>query len=141
MNNNLKQETMDLFNSFRRNETAQIIGGVITAIFLLSLAVTGFSFLYALLVILLFAVVILIGALNELFGSIVICFLLKILLPEIKQLTVIWFTSPKINQMFGYIENISYAKLILIIFLAIFTLSFVTKSIKLFHVNAGNMKN
>ena len=126
---------MDLFNSLKRSKTAQIIGGaIVTAVIVIS-AIAGFGFLYAFFIVLLFAIVVLFGALNELFGSIIICFLLKILLPEIKRLVEIWLVSPKINQLFAYIESISYIKLILMIFLAVFTLSFVTKSIGLFHVN------
>ena len=128
----------NFFQSLKDNKVVQIIASVLVVVLLVVLIVAGFGFFITLFTIIILGIAIYFGALRELAGSIIVVFLTKTLMAEIKEVLNIWMDYPKLDQFFAFVESTGYIKLILVFFLFIFVIGFVTGSIKLFNITAKN---
>lgn len=128
----------NFFRSLIKDETAQFIGGVIAFIGLVILIIVGLGFFSALLTIVIIGLVIYFGSIKEMAGSIIVIFLTKLLMTEIKSLVGIWISSPKLDQLYSFITSTGYIKLTLLLFLTIFIIRFLTGSIRLFSINVNS---
>ncbi|MFZ2310054.1 MAG: hypothetical protein WAW11_00730 [Patescibacteria group bacterium] len=127
----------NFFKSLIKDEMAQLIGGIVAFIGLVILIIIGLGFFSALLTVVILGLVIYFGSIKEMAGSIIVVFLAKLLMTEIKSLTGIWISAPKIDQLYSFIESTGYIKLTLLLFLVVFIIRFLTGSIKLFNISVN----
>ncbi|MCF7900577.1 hypothetical protein K9K77_03640 [Candidatus Babeliales bacterium] len=129
-----------LFQILQESRLAKIIASIITIVLLVILIIAGFGILSAFVTIFLIGVIIYFGSLKELAGSVLVVVLLKMFLDDIHALIGIWTNNSKVNDLFVYIGNYSHVKLILMLFLGVFTISFITGSIKICSFKIDNNK-
>ncbi|MDD4412747.1 MAG: hypothetical protein PHR00_03835 [Patescibacteria group bacterium] len=126
------------FFTIKNSRVAQLIGGVFVIIFFIALVIAGMGLLPILIIICLIVLAILFGSIRELAGSIVIGFLTKIYLTEVKTIFSFWTDSQSLKQTFDYIETIDTVQLIIILFFFIYTISIITGSIKIFNISVNS---
>ncbi len=126
-----------LFNSFKKSFL--IIFVCLLAPYLIFL---GLSVGAALLATIIIPLAIFFGYIRELAGSLIFMFLHKLLETEILKIIKIWLNSPQLEQSIQYLNNLNEVKTFLLIFFIVFSINFLTKSIKIFNIdNSSEAKN
>ena len=124
------------------DEYNALIIGVIVALCAIGLLVVGFSFLAAVLLAIVVFIIIYFGSMGVFAGSFVVAVLLKTMSGSLKQLTAIWFTGTAHDHFYTFVNDTGYITMIFVVFLLVYTLRFVTGSIRIFHFhNSVTFKN
>lgn len=124
--------------SLMENKGIKFVGACVFGLIIVIAVITGLGMLSAIVSAILLVVIIYFGGIGELAGSVVVVVLTKMLLSEITQLIGIFFSHPKLDQLFAFISSTGYIQLIFIFFWFIYTMSVVTGSVQLFHVTSKN---
>jgi multisubunit Na+/H+ antiporter MnhG subunit len=128
----------DYVNRLMENDAVKTISLVIAVVGVIIAILVSLGFVSALLAFVVVAIIIIFGSLRELAGSIIIVFLTKMLLSDIRELIGIWIASPRLNKLYFYIESTGYVKLVFILFLGVFIISFLTGLVKVFNIKVEN---
>jgi len=100
-----------------------------------SLIVAGFSLAASLMFFVLLAIIIFFGMMGELAGAVVVAALISFLHGEISRILSVWVSNPKIYKTMEFFVGIGFLKSVAVLFFFAAAVSFVTRSIKIFHVS------
>lgn len=122
------------------NKYSKIVAGCVIAVtaILLLFIVAGTAFGPVIMAVFVIAVSIVLGVRAQLVGAIIIVLLMSMLGNEVSTLLRIWIDAEKITQTTQFFTKMSYFRSALVIFTILTTLTIITRSLRLLHINVND---